>query len=405
MFDSGIFWATLLATAALSRALGPGRHRLRATLLAAASLVVLATVLQLPPLLLAALGAIPLWLQLGLRLTRGLAARRPFLAAFAVFLPVLVPWVLGKEALARGLAPLDLLHFVGYSFLLVKCWTYIKDSIDGRIRDATPGTVLAYLVHFPTYTAGPMHLYGEFEASLKSPRPLDAAGWVDVVFRTLLGLTKVKLLAPLLTPLSLTAIREAGQLSPATLVLGALAYSLVIWLDFSGYSDIAIALSRGMGVETPENFANPYFSKNIRVFWQRWHITFSRILTAYVFVPLSRALTTKTRVGPRTVMVAAYLGTFCFCGYWHGPTPGFVLWGLWHAAGLIVYDLYRQAALKRRLHRARAGGTAGGAAAGAAAPRWRSKARDAAAVGLTFVFVSLGWIFFALPIGLLLEMR
>jgi D-alanyl-lipoteichoic acid acyltransferase DltB (MBOAT superfamily) len=112
-------------------------------------------------------------------------------------------------------------------------------------------------------------------------------------------------------------------------------------------------------------------------------MTFSRVLTSYVFMPLSRAL--QRGLGPRRslVMVIAYLATFLLCGYWHGPTPNFLAWGAYHGLGLIVFDAY-QSRSRRRL--------------GARGRRSSGPAR-AAAIAVTFLFVSLGWILFVLPLS------
>jgi alginate O-acetyltransferase complex protein AlgI len=237
-----------------------------------------------------------------------------------------------------------------------------------------------------------MHLYGEFEHSLREPARLDGESLVDVLFRILLGFVKIKLVAALFTPLSLEAVKASGALTLRGLLAGSFAYSIVIWADFSGYSDLAIATSRVVGIRTPENFNYPYAAANIRDFWQRWHITFSRVLTAYVFVPVSRKLNAAFGGRRQAVLIASYLATFLFCGYWHGPTLNFLLWGLYHGAGLVVYDLYRQGATKRRLKRK-----------GRPLFPYAEPLGRAASVALTFSFVSLGWVFFVLPAGMIFK--
>ena len=118
-----------------------------------------------------------------------------------------------------------------------------------------------------------------------------------------------------------------------------------------------------------------------------WHITFSRALTAYIFIPLTRALGRQLVGNRKAVTALSYLATFGFCGYWHGPTPNFVAWGLYHAVGLIANDYFRTWAMQRRL-------VAG-----------RTQAKGATALGIrvvstagTFAYVSLGWTWFVLPL-------
>lgn len=392
MFDTPLFWALLLTAFALFRVAGRERVRVRAASLAVAGVVALLFVVWLNPFLVIYLVAASLWIFIGLKLTRRLGESRPYFASFLVFLPVVVPWVLGKQSAAAGWKPLDFLYFVGFSFFLIKAWTLIKDFHDQRIEHLDVFVVLAYFLFFPAYVAGPMHLYGEFEATLGEPSPLDGEALVDVVFRILLGFVKIKLVAALFTPLSLEAVKASGALTMRGLLLGSFAYSVVIWADFSGYSDLAIATSRVVGIRTPENFNYPYAAPNIRDFWQRWHITFSRVLTGYVFVPVSRKLNAAFGARRNVVMVASYLATFLFCGYWHGPTLNFLLWGLYHGAGLVVYDLYRQGATKRRLKRK-----------GKPRFRYAEPLGRAASVALTFSFVSLGWVFFVLPAGMIFK--
>ena len=388
MFETPLFWALLLVAAALFRVAGQERVRARAASLAVIGVVALLSVVGLNPLLVLYLVAASLWIFYALKLTKRLGEARPYLASFLVFLPVLMPWVLGKQSAANDWKPLDFLYFVGFSFFLIKAWTLIKDCHDGRVERPDLFVVLAYLLFFPTYVAGPMHLYGEFDATLREPSRLDGEAAVDVIFRVLLGFVKIKLVVALFTPLSLDALKSSGALTLRGLIAGSFAYSVVIWADFSGYSDLAIATARVVGIRTPENFNYPYAAANVRDFWQRWHITFSRVLTAYVFVPVSRKLNAALGARRKTVMVASYLATFLFCGYWHGPTLNFLLWGLYHGAGLVVYDLYRQGATKRRLKRK-----------GQPRFRYAEPLGRAASVALTFCFVSLGWVFFVLPAG------
>ncbi|HEY0377639.1 MAG TPA: MBOAT family O-acyltransferase [Pyrinomonadaceae bacterium] len=390
MFETPLFWALLLVTAAAFHVTSRGQVRTRAAVLAVAGVIALVFVVRLNPVWVLFLVATSVWIVAGLRWTKPLAERRSYLASFLVFLPVLVPWALGKQAVALEWPPLSVLYFVGFSFYLIKAWTLIRDYHDGRIEHVDPFVALAYFLFFPAYVAGPMHFYSEFEETVRRPLALDGEALVDVVFRVLLGFVKIKLIAALFLPVSLEAVRESGVVSVRRFTVGSFAYSAVIWADFSGYSDLAIATSRLAGIHTPENFNYPYAAANIREFWQRWHVTFSRVLMSYVFVPVSRKLQAATGRRGRAILIASSLLTFLFCGYWHGPTLNFLLWGLYHGFGIVAYDLYRRGANRRRLKRA------GKPLFPYAGPLGR-----AASVLLTFSFVSLGWIFFALPTGMI----
>ena len=390
MFETPLFWALLLITAATFHGTSNEQFRIRAATLAISSIIALAFIVKLHPVWILFLVGAAVWIIVGLRWTRSLAEGRPYLASFLVFLPVLVPWVLGKQAVALDWSPLSVLYFVGFSFYLIKAWTLIRDYHDGRIAQVDPFVVVAYFLFFPAYVAGPMHFYGEFEETVRRPRGLDGEALVDVVFRVLLGFVKIKLIAALFLPVSLEAVRESGVVSVRRFAVGSFAYSGVIWADFSGYSDLAIATSRLAGIYTPENFNYPYAASNIREFWQRWHMTFSRVLMSYVFVPISRKLQAATGRRGRAMLIASLLLTFLFCGYWHGPTLNFLLWGLYHGVGIMVYDLYRRGANRRRLKRE-----------GRPLFPYAETLGRGVSVLLTFSFVSLGWIFFALPTGMI----
>jgi len=160
------------------------------------------------------------------------------------------------------------------------------------------------------------------------------------------------------------------------LFLSLLAYSAYIYFDFSGYSDIAIGTAYLIGIKTPENFNNPYFSLNLSVFWKRWHITFSNFLFAYVFKPLLSLFNSIFPRFPRIIIsILGYLATFFICGLWHGETINFVYWGLWHGLGLSIgklWVLYVNIPLRIK----------------------EGIPYRTASVVLTFVYVTIGWMFF-----------
>jgi alginate O-acetyltransferase complex protein AlgI len=380
MFATVGFWAAIAGVAVLSAALPRESVRARAFIVVALSLLVLRFGADLPLRALLVAGLSAGWVIVALRFSRRISV---------ALLPVVALWVLGKLSGAFDLPRLGLFAFVGFSFFFVKAWTLVKDTRDGRVEAPDPLVVLAYFFFFPTWISGPMHLFGEFDATFRAPRMPDKVGFADALYRIALGLFKMHVVAPAIAPLGLGSLADGHPVRPAALLIAAFSYSFVIYLDFSGYSDLAVAASRLAGYETPENFDRPYLAPNVREFWQRWHITFSRVLTSYLFVPISRAIEKPLGERARPIMIVSYLVTFLFCGYWHGPTANFLLWGLYHAIGLVVYDVWRAWTVKKR--RARKG-----------KPLLPAPLGRVLATGLTFSFVSIGWIPFALPLRVIL---
>jgi D-alanyl-lipoteichoic acid acyltransferase DltB (MBOAT superfamily) len=159
-------------------------------------------------------------------------------------------------------------------------------------------------------------------------------------------------------------------------------YSLRIYFDFSGYTDIAIGLGRLVGVRLPENFASPYLKPNLSQFWNSWHMTLTQWFRSYFFNPLTRALRSGKEPFPPVLMILiAQIATMVLIGLWHGLTAGFVLWGLWHGAGLFIQNRWSN---YMKDHTPAWGRTP----AGQAILRYSG-------VFLTFNFVSLGWLFFS----------
>lgn len=387
MFDSLEFWVVFGLTFSVAHLLPRSAARARAALLAGTSLLGLITILELSAAIVLILLASVAWVLIGLRVAKAHEEISSVKRGLVVVAPILLLWITGKQMTGMGYEPLRWLYFIGFSFFLVKAWTLIKDYLDGRFAELDPISVLAYFLYFPTYLSGPMHYYVEFEESLEKPLEMDSAAWVDSLFRLMLGLVKVRFLAPLLTPLSLTELLGTESANLQSWIVGSVAYSFVLYFDFSGYSDMAIATSRMLRVDVPENFNNPYMARNPREFWQRWHISFTRVLTAYIFIPATRTLGSVLGTRRRTISAVGTFIAFGICGYWHGATANFVLWGLYHAAGLVVYDSYRNWKMQHRRGKKRPAPNA-----------LVAFAASGVSILATFAFVSAGWIFFVFPI-------
>jgi alginate O-acetyltransferase complex protein AlgI len=184
--------------------------------------------------------------------------------------------------------------------------------------------------------------------------------------------------------LSLTAANAAQADSAAALWLLLYGYALRLFFDFAGYTDIAIGIGLLFGIHLPENFNRPYLKSTITAFWQSWHITLSDWMRFYVFSPLSRWLLTRSwRPSSTLIVLLAQTTTMVVIGLWHGITWNFFLWGLWHGLALFAHKQWSDRT--RKWYRGLS--------------RWprRKRAWTFFSWFLTFNYVTLGWVWFALP--------
>ena len=228
---------------------------------------------------------------------------------------------------------------IGISFFTFQQIAYLVDVYRGEVADRNFLRYALFVSFFPQLIAGPIVHHGEMmpQFSARNRRILTNLLIGTSIFA--IGLFKKVILADsmALQASPVFTLVEAGN-SPgfAEAWLAALAYSLQIYFDFSGYSDMAIGLGRMFGITLPVNFAAPYRARSIIEFWRRWHITLSRFLRDYLYVPLG-----GNRHGPGrrwvNLMVTMGLG-----GLWHGASWNFALWGLMHGLFLVVNHAWRR---------------------------------------------------------------
>ncbi len=347
-------------------------------------------------LLLAGGAALGLWRVLGGR--RGLLSGA---IAFVVLLFILLktePLTIGVSRLLRELAgqQADLARvsdvaWLGFSYVAFRLIHMLRDRQTGRLPALSLREALTYVLFFPAYTAGPIDRAERFVADYRALPGMtgpDAARLTVGTSRILVGILKKFVIADSLVLLSLNATNATQAGTTAGLWVLLYGYALRLYLDFSGYTDIAIGLGILYGLRLPENFNWPYLKQNIAAFWQSWHITLSNWVRFYVFSPLSRALMVrKPAPSPLLVVFVSQMATMLVIGLWHGVSWNFVAWGAWHGVGLFLHKWWSDRTrrwylgLKDR-------------------PRLR-QAWTVAGVLLTFQFVTLGWVWFALPdIGL-----
>jgi alginate O-acetyltransferase complex protein AlgI len=241
--------------------------------------------------------------------------------------------------LALGVRPLvvpRVLLPIGISFFTFHAISYV---VDVYRRDATaqksPVHAALYLLLFPQLIAGPIIRYRDIADQL-ALRVVTLDDFAYGIRRFVIGLSKKVLVANVVAgPADKIFAMPFEQLSAAHAWLGIVCYTLQIYFDFSGYSDMAIGLGRMFGFRFPENFRWPYIARSIQEFWRRWHISLSTWFRDYLYIPLG-----GNRVPPAT-RYRNLVTVFFLCGLWHGASWNFVIWGLWHGVFLVAERLFR----------------------------------------------------------------
>lgn len=226
---------------------------------------------------------------------------------------------------------------VGLSFYAFQGIAYLIDSYRGKVyRAASLLDFLLFMAFFPKLLAGPICRSHELLPQFAQPASREVPELSRAAALIASGLfKKVVLASTLATRLVDDAFLAPSQYASAQLILAVYAYSVQLYLDFSGYTDMARGLALLLGYRLPDNFAYPYAATNLSEYWRRWHITFSTWLRDYVYFPLG-----GSRGGPLRVYLNLIL-TFLVCGIWHGSQWTFVLWGLLHGVGLSMYRAVR----------------------------------------------------------------
>lgn len=198
----------------------------------------------------------------------------------------------------------------------------------------TFGQTLLYVIFFPQLIAGPIVRYNDIIDQIDT-RKENIDQFYSGVKRFILGLFKKVILANGCAIIIDTLLKEEiSILAPSALWLGIIAYSLQIFFDFSGYSDMAIGLGRMFGFNILENFNFPYVARSMQDFWRRWHISLSTWFRDYVYIPLG-----GSKVGLGRTYANLFI-VFLLTGFWHGATWSFVFWGVFHGFFLILERLF-----------------------------------------------------------------
>ena len=280
-------------------------------------------------------------------------------------------WLLGSLGIAEiRLRPFELM--LGVSFFTFHAISYLVD-IYWRRASAQRSIVDygLYIALFPQLIAGPIIRYRDIAEQLVAARRVTTSVLTEGIGIFLIGLAKKLLLANVLAVYADQAFSaDARHLSSSAAWLGVACYTGQIYFDFSGYSDMAIGLSRLFGIRLPLNFDSPYKSRNIIEFWRRWHMTLSRFLRDYLYIPLGG----NRHGGVRryaNLMITMLLG-----GLWHGAGWNFAIWGGLHGLYLAINHAWQHLRGETRA---------------------RGPWARAASVALTFAAVNVAWVFFRAP--------
>lgn len=220
---------------------------------------------------------------------------------------------------------------IGISFYTFQALSYIIDLYYGKYKAQKNIINMAlYISFFPQLIAGPIVKYNDINEQIKA-RTVDASKTAEGIRRFIYGLSKKVLVANVLAK-SVDAIYalEYPDVTCKLAWLAAIFYTLQIYYDFSGYSDMAIGLGKIFGFDIKENFQYPYISRSVREFWQRWHISLSSWFKEYLYIPLG---------GNRNGKIKTYINliiVFLVTGLWHGAGCNFILWGLYHGFFSII---------------------------------------------------------------------
>lgn len=252
---------------------------------------------------------------------------------------------------------------IGISFFSFQSMSYTVDVYRRTVKPLEKlSEYLVYILSFPQMIAGPIVRFIDVEKELRQRTVLDD-DFLNGFYRFALGLSKKVLIANTLA--SIYPLDGSLDFSSPQALISILAYTFQIYFDFSGYSDMAIGLGMMMGFQFPENFKQPYRAISITDFWRRWHITLSSWMRDYLYIPLG-----GNRVKSNTRLYLNLVTVFAISGIWHGASWNFLLWGLYHGTFLILDRLFLKKAL--------------------------GSLPQAASRVITFAFVVIGWVFFAI---------
>jgi alginate O-acetyltransferase complex protein AlgI len=261
---------------------------------------------------------------------------------------------------------IELLHIIlplAISFFTFQQIAYLVDSYKGEVKESSFVNYSLFVLFFPQLISGPIVHHNEMMPQFNDPhnKRINIENVVSGLLIFSIGLFKKVVVADTFAVWASQGFDTAEIVNFFEAWTASLSFTLQLYFDFSGYTDMALGIALLFNIRLPKNFNSPYKALNIRDFWRRWHMTLSRFLKDYVYIPLG-----GNRLGSsRTYM--NLITTFFLCGMWHGAGWTFIFWGLMHGVALVVHRLWLKVNIKINCIFAGA---------------------------LTFLFVNFSWVFF-----------
>ena len=220
---------------------------------------------------------------------------------------------------------------IGISFFTFQSITYVVDTYRNVHRPMERLTdYMLYIIMFPQLIAGPIVRYCDIADEIRC-REQNWAESLQGFYRFVIGLSKKVLIADVIgRQVDVLLAGDLATMGTGTAWIAVLSYTMQLYFDFSGYSDMAIGLGKMMGFHFPENFDNPYNSSSVSEFWRRWHITLGTFMRNYLYIPLGGNRCSKPRMYFNLWVV------FLLSGLWHGASWNFVVWGAYHGIWLVL---------------------------------------------------------------------
>lgn len=246
----------------------------------------------------------------------------------------------------------SLLGFLGISYLTFKSVQTVMELRDGTIKQVDPLFFLRFLLFLPTISSGPIDRYRRFAADYNKVPTQDeyldmlAKGvrylFLGFTYKFIIGYVFGTLMLPRVAHIALMQRSALGGTGISwALVAYMYVYSMYLFFDFAGYSLFALSISQFCGINTPVNFNQPFRAKNIKDFWNRWHMSLSFWFRDFVFMRVTFMMMKKRWFKKRVhVSQAAYLINFLVMGFWHGVTWYYIVYGLFHAGAIIINDYW-----------------------------------------------------------------